>query len=243
LKVIQPKVVIIPKTRFRIFEKNHRWKDILKDASIKHDVKFIFIEQAVPQRINTKQLKPLIGESEYKSINEWIAKCRSSAKIIGHLTWLNDRWLNHSEEWMITIPSYLNEVFADHYENPTAIEMVNGEFAKSLISEKYVKSLISSSVFHAGQGIGITGNGYLNAIRSAKNSYIENGGNFSKTDRLFISIRSGMELENCAVRMIIMAQVRHSFKPQPLIHIASIINPTLNDNIVITLVGTGEIRR
>lgn len=130
------------------------------------------------------------------------------------------------------IPASLHEVFADHHENPNAIEIIN---------EGFIKTLVSSSVFHSGQGIGITGNGNKDAIRSAKKSYIENGGDFSKTNRLFISIRSGIELHDYRIREV-MTLLKHKLYPQARIHLAWAINKKLNDSIVITLIGTDEIQ-
>jgi len=105
LHVIQPEVVIIPKTRFDRFESYHVWKTILEEACVKKSVKFIFIKQAVPTVINDpeNQNNPSIVEDECRSINDWIKKCGCPTTMKGHLSYLQKQWKEKPDEWMTTI--------------------------------------------------------------------------------------------------------------------------------------------
>lgn len=102
LRVIKPEVIIIPKSRFELFGSKPEWKDMLNEASIKHIVQFVWIEQAGQRRINISQLSTSsIVESECEPINTWIKESRCSAKIKGHLSYLKNKWDN--EGWMFSI--------------------------------------------------------------------------------------------------------------------------------------------
>lgn len=133
---------------------------------------------------------------------------------------------------LLSVPSSLQEVFADHKDNPDSVYVSHEEF---------IGFLISSSASHSGQGIGIAPNGCQDAIRSAKTNYNQDGGNLSKTNRLFISIRSGTVLSSNRVREI-MTLIKNDLSHEAHIQYASAINSKLNDNVVVTLVGTDEIQ-
>jgi|GEM_PF-6185388 len=102
LKVVKPEIIIIPRTRFNLLGGYREWVHLLEEAEIQHSVKFIFIEQAVPQRINTSQGSPVIEEC--RPIDAWIENCRCKKTMRGHLAFLKQKWVTRQDEWTVAIP-------------------------------------------------------------------------------------------------------------------------------------------
>lgn len=100
LKVISPEVVIIPKTRFQVFQNYYGWKDMLAKAGISHRVRFLFIEQAVARRINISFDPKSI---DCDRIALWISKSEYKDRIKGHLAFLKEQWNTKSATWAYEI--------------------------------------------------------------------------------------------------------------------------------------------
>lgn len=101
LRIVNPEIIIIPKTRYQLIERRHSWRNLFEKADIHHSVTFGFIQQVVPQNINTRQRDP--SQLDCSRIGTWIEHCRCCNTMRGHLAYLKEQWTLHKTSWVKTI--------------------------------------------------------------------------------------------------------------------------------------------
>lgn len=96
-KIIEPDVVIIPRTRFNKVAKYCGWNKLKRKAKLDKKIQFLKIQQAVPQRINIDKREPV--DIDISKIDSWVKETRSSTTIVRHLQWLKENYETEKEKW------------------------------------------------------------------------------------------------------------------------------------------------